>query len=421
MTTVPANEKPTDRRGMHRVVMASGPSGATAAITVLVLLAAGCGTSSGNGSSNQQPGAPGFQAPNIPVATSVGKSEGELNVLAWPGYAESGKNDPKVDWVTPFEKQSGCHVNVKEFGTSDEAVSLMHTGGYDVVSASGDATLRLISSGDVQPVNTALVPNYADISPFLKNQPFNSVNGQMWGIPHGWGANLLMYNKDVVKPAPTDWSDVFSGSSAYAGKVTAYDSPIYIADAALYLMNTQPSLGIKNPYALDQKQLDAAVQVLKNQHQNIGEYWSDYTKEVQAFKTGSSVVGTTWQVIANLTAPDAPVATVFPKSGSTGWSDTWMISSNNDHVNCAYKWLNWIASPKVQAQVAQWFGEAPANPKACQYTSKGFCATYHVTDAAYAAKIYYWTTPITQCLDGRTNVKCTDYNAWTDAWTQVKG
>jgi putative spermidine/putrescine transport system substrate-binding protein len=404
------------RRGAHG---ASRRTGTITALAVLALLATGCGTSS-NGS-NDQPGGSGFQAPDIPMAQSVGKSESELNVLAWPGYAESGKNDPKVDWVTPFEDQTGCHVNVREFGTSDEAVSLMHAGGYDVVSASGDATLRLIAAGDVQPINTDLVPNYADISSFLKDQDFNSVDGQMWGIPHGWGANLLMYNKDVVKPAPTDWNDVFAGSSAYAGKVTAYDSPIYIADAALYLMNTKPDLGITNPYALDQDQLDAAVQVLKNQKQNIGEYWSDYTKEVQAFKTGSSVVGTTWQVIANLTEADAPVATVFPDSGSTGWSDTWMVSSNNDHVNCAYKWLDWMASPQVQSQVAEWFGEAPANPKACAYTSKGFCDTYHVTDADYAANIYYWTTPIKQCLDGRTDVECTDYNAWTDAWTEVKG
>ncbi|MBA2559301.1 MAG: ABC transporter substrate-binding protein [Propionibacteriales bacterium] len=391
-----------------------------AALASVTLLVAGCGTSSG-GDTSSNPGGSGFQAPDIKTIDSIGAGEGELNVLAWPGYAESGDNDPKVDWVSPFETETGCRVNVKEFGTSDEAVSLMHAGGYDVVSASGDATLRLIAAGDVQPVNTDLVPNYADVSGFLKDQKFNSVDGQMWGIPHGWGANLLMYNTDAVKPPPTTWGAVFDSSSEYAGKVTAYDSPIYVADAALYLMNTQPDLGIKNPYALDQDQLDAAVTVLEDQKANIGEYWSDYTKEVQAFKSGSTVIGTTWQVIANLTAPDAPVQTVFPDDGSTGWSDTWMVAANGDHTNCAYMWLDWMASPKVQAQVAEWFGEAPANPKACQFTSKGFCQQYHVSDEAYAAKIWYWTTPITQCLDGRTDVECTDYKDWTDTWTQIKG
>jgi putative spermidine/putrescine transport system substrate-binding protein len=391
----------------------------TAAAASLAVVVAGCGTSnssSGSGSNGNQ-----INTPELPMLKKVGKGEGALNVLAWPGYAESGKNDPKVDWVTPFEQKTGCQVNVKEFGTSDEAVSLMHSGGYDVVSASGDATLRLISAGDVEPVNTALVPNYKTVSPFLKNQRFNSVGGQMYGIPHGWGANLLMYNTSVVKPAPDSWGAVFDGADKYAGKVTAYDSPIYIADAALYLMKTQPKLGIKNPYALDDSQLQAAVNLLKQQHRDVGEYWSDYLKEIQAFKAGTSVIGTTWQVIASLAAADAPVKTVLPKEGATGWSDTWMVASKSQHKNCAYMWLNWIVSPQVNAQVAQWFGEAPANAAACKYTAKGFCDTYHALDASFAKKIWYWTTPVEQCLDGRTNTQCTTYQQWTDAWTAIKG
>jgi putative spermidine/putrescine transport system substrate-binding protein len=394
-------------------------AGGVAIVASAVLLVAGCGTSSDDDSSSEQPGATGFEAPDIAMATSVGEGEGEVNILAWPGYAESGKNYPEYDWVTPFEEKTGCKANVKEFGTSDEAVSLMHAGGYDVVSASGDATLRLIAAGDVQPVNTDLVPDYADMSPFLKETDYNSVDGQMWGIPHGWGANLLAYNKDVVKPAPTDWGAVFDGASDYAGKVTAYDNPIYIADAALYLMNTQPDLGITNPYALDQDQLDAAVDVLKEQNKSIGEYWTDYTKESQAFKTGSSVLGTTWEYTASISGPKTE--TVFPDGGSTGWSDTWMIAADTDHVNCSYEWLNWMATPETQAEVAQYFGEAPANPKACDIAAKGFCDQYHATDAAYTDKIKFWTTPISQCLDGRTDVECTDYKDWTDAWTEVKG
>ena len=354
---------------------------------------------------------------------SMGKMEGQVNILAWPGYAEDGSNDPKVDWVTPFEKATGCKANVKYFGTSDQALNLMKTGEYDVVSASGDASLRLVASGDVAPVNTKLVPNYKDIQPFLKQRSWNSVNGQMYGIPHGWGANLLMWRTDKVKPAPTSWGAVFEKNPPYSGSVTAYDSPIYIADAALYLMNTKPSLGIKNPYALDQKQLQAAVNVLKTQRQNISEYWSDYLKEIQAFTTGNSVIGTTWQVIANLAQDDkVPVKAILPKTGSTGWSDTWMISSQAQHPNCAYAWMNHIIDPKVQAQVAEYFGEAPANARACNYTSDpNFCATYHAADKAYSNEIWYWTTPISQCLDGRTNVRCTDYGDWTTAWTEVKG
>ena len=396
---------------------------AAAGLAVAFALAA-CGTDSGDDSGGDD-GAQaaeeqgGFTAPDVPMATELGDNEGSLSVLAWPGYAESGKNDKTVDWVTPFEKETGCQVDVKEFGTSDEAVTLMKSGQYDVVSASGDATLRLIAAGDVAPVNTDLIPNYADEYDFLKDRPWNSVDGQMYGVPHGYGANLLMYRTDVVKPAPTSWGAVFDGAGDYSGKVTAYDSPIYIADAALYLMKTQPDLGIKDPYALDADQLAAAVDLLKGQREHVGEYWSDYLKEIQAFQTGDSVIGTTWQVIVNYT--EAPVEAILPEEGATGWSDTWMISSKTEHPNCAYAWLNHIISPEANAAVAEWFGEAPANPKACDLTSKGFCDGYHAGDESYADQIHYWTTPIEQCLDGRTDVKCTTYSDWTQAWTEIKG
>jgi putative spermidine/putrescine transport system substrate-binding protein len=245
----------------------------------LGLVLTACGTTDGGTSEGQAGSTPEggsqFTPPDIPMQDSLGKGEGEVDILAWPGYAENGGTDPKVDWVTPFEKQTGCQANVKTFNTSDEAVTLMKTGEYDVVSASGDASLRLIAAGDVAPTNTDLLKSYADIQPFLKDRPWNSVDGQMYGIPHGWGANLLMWRTDEVKPAPTGWGAVFEKSPPYAGKVTAYDNAIYIADAALYLMNSQPDLGIENPYALDEDQLAAAVDVLKTQRANVSEYWSD--------------------------------------------------------------------------------------------------------------------------------------------------
>jgi putative spermidine/putrescine transport system substrate-binding protein len=229
------------------------------ALVCAATVLAGCSstTTSGGGSETSSGG-----TPKMAPATAVGDGEGQLNLIAWPGYAEDGSNDPGVDWVHPFEKETGCKVNIKVGNTSDEMVQLMRTGQYDGLSASGDATLRLIYGGDVAPVNTALVPNYATISPFLKDKAWNSVDGQMYGIPHGWGANLLMYNTDVVKGAPDSWGAVFPGAPEYQGKVTAYDSPIYIADAALYLSKTKPELGIKNPYALTSDQLDAAVDLL---------------------------------------------------------------------------------------------------------------------------------------------------------------
>jgi putative spermidine/putrescine transport system substrate-binding protein len=382
----------------------------------------GCGTESGEEDDGGDNSSGGFNAPDIPMAEELGENEGAVNILAWPGYVEDGSTDPAVDWVTPFEEETGCEVNLKTFGTSDEAVKLMQSGEYDTVSASGDASLRLIAAGDVAPVNTDLVPNYADIWPFLKDRAWNSVDGQMYGVPHGYGANLLMWRTDKVQPAPTSWGAVFDENTPYAGKVTAYDSPIYIADAALYLMRTQPDLGIEDPYALDADQLAAAVDLLKKQNTVVGEYWSDYTKQLSAFKSGDSVIGTTWQIIVNLAQGEGTkVEAILPEEGATGWSDTWMVAAEAEHPNCAYAWMNHIASPEANAAVAEWFGEAPANAKACDIASEGHCETFHAGDEAYAEQLYYWNTPISDCLDGRTDVECTTYDDWTKAWIEIKG
>ncbi|MET0702920.1 MAG: ABC transporter substrate-binding protein [Mycobacterium sp.] len=396
-------------------IRTSGARRVAITLAACAALLAACSSSDTSG--------PSEAPPKMTAANTVGDGEGELNLIAWAGYAEDGSNDPKTDWVHPFTDKTGCKVNVKLGNTSDEMVQLMRTGQYDGVSASGDATLRLIYAGDVAPVDTDLVPNYATISSFLKDKPWNSVDGQMYGIPHGWGANLLMYNTDVVKGAPNSWGAVFPGAPEFKGKVTAYDSPIYIADAALYLSKTKPELGIKDPYSLTTEQLDAAIDLLKQQNANVGEYWSDYTKEVQAFETGTSVIGTTWQVIANTIGADnkVQVNTVLPKEGSTGWSDTWMLAAKAAHPNCMYKWMDWITSPEVNAQVAEYFGEAPAQTKSCALTAdKSFCDIYHATDENYAAQIHYWTTPQTKCVDGSGD-NCTSYDQWLTKWQQMRG
>ncbi|GAB2747766.1 extracellular solute-binding protein [Nocardioides pakistanensis] len=383
---------------------------AFAAGSLLALSACGGGDDGGGGDGGGE------------ALQELGEYEGQVSILAWPGYVEDGSNDPAVDWVSSFEEETGCQVTSKVYGTSDEALNLAKTGEYDVIAASGDLSLRLIASGDAAPVNTDLVENYEGIFDFLKDTEWNTVDGVNYGIPHGYGANLLMYNADVVDE-PSSWGAVFEPSEMdeYQGKVTAYDSPIYIADAALYLMKTQPDLGIENPYALDQEQLDAAVELLKTQREYVGEYWSDYLKEIQAFQTGDSVIGTTWQVIVN--AIDKPnIKAVLPEEGATAWNDTWMLSSQSENVNCAYAWMNHIVSPEANAQATEYFGEAPNSEAACAETENpDHCEIFHAGDESYSDQLWYWRTPVKECLDGREDVECTDYSQWTQAWTEIKG
>jgi putative spermidine/putrescine transport system substrate-binding protein len=358
--------------------------------------------------------------------SSIGAGEGALNLIVWAGYAENGSSSPMVNWVTPFEQQTGCKTNAKIANTSDEMVSLMHTGQYDGVSASGNASLRLMVDGSAAPVNVHLLTNYADINSALKNQPYNTYKGTHYGAPHGWGANLLMWRTDIVKPAPTSWSVVFDPNSPYKGKVTAYDDPIYIADASLYLKSHRPELHITDPYELSDAQFQAAVNLLKQQRSVIGQYWNDFTKEQSAFANGDTVVGTTWQLITNLLISDThptPVEAIVPSEGSTGWSDTWMVSSMAKHPNCMYKWMNYMETPSVQAQVATWFGEAPANLKACPAIAPSdahFCETYHASDTDFLSSLALWKVPLRHCGDSRGDA-CKGYQDWLSAWTDIKG
>jgi putative spermidine/putrescine transport system substrate-binding protein len=383
-----------------------------AGLVALMFVLAGCG-----GGSDSTSGASSDEA-----LQKLGKGEGSLSLISWAGYVEP-------EWTKPFEQKTGCKVTDKEAGTSDEMVELMKTGQYDGVSASGNATARMVAAGLVAPVNTDLVPNYKTVFSDLKDQPYNTFEGANYGIPHGRGANLLMWNRDDVKPAPASWDVMFDPKLAakYKDKISVYDESSYIADAALYLKAHQPDLGIENPYELNEEQFNAAIELLKEQRANVGEYWSEAAKQISAFAGGDVTVGTTWQYQyfalkeEGVPVEASPASQGFlPKEGATGWSDTWMLAKDAKHPNCMYEWMDWIISPQANAQVAEYFGEAPAQELACKETKNpNFCSEYHAENPGFWKRVYYWETPLADCGNGEED--CMDYNDWVKAWTSIKG
>jgi putative spermidine/putrescine transport system substrate-binding protein len=382
-----------------------------------------------------EPSAPPSVEPSSNLPSAIGAGEGELDIIVWAGYAEDGSNVKEYDWVNPFiaANPDCAKVNVKPADTSDSMVSLMQGGGgglYDGVSASGDASNTLISRGDVAEVNVDLIPDFKDITPFLQSPAHNTVGGRHYGVSHGWGGNTLMWRTDLVTPAPTSWDVTFDPAKMepYKGKITAYDGSIYVADAALYLKTHKPDLGITDPYELTQPQFDAAIDLLKTQHAYIGKYWAAYTDEIDNFTNGATVVGTTWPYQTNtLKAAKVAVDAVVPSEGMTGWADTWMLASKAKHPNCMYKWMAWMVTPHVQAEVAEYFGEAPANPKACaeldktygSYGVKNFCTLYSVNDKSFYDSISFWKTPQADCGDSR-GQSCIPYDQWVTAFQAVK-
>src|SRR5215813_11958534 len=390
-----------------------------AAASAAVLVAA-CGSSGGGGTSSSNGGTSGLTPPQAKTAvpSSVGPGEGKLNLIAWEGYAQP-------QWVKPFEKATGCQVSAKYAGSSSEMVSLMGGGGggqYDLVSASGDADLRLIYSGDVKPVNINLIPQWKNFHPFLQSPPFNTIGGKHYGVSYEFGPNVLLYSTKAFSSAPNSWSVIYD--KKYAGQVTVPNNPIQIADAALYLSKAQPSLGITDPYELTQTQFNATVNLLKQQKPLIKKYWDLASQEESLFQSGTTVVGAAWPLQTNtLQAAGAKVADTIPSQGATGWADTWMLATKAPHPNCAYKWMQWVTTPKVQAQQAIYFGETPVNKLACAEMDKqssGSCAAYHANaPQSYFNTIKFWKTPLAQCGNGKSD--CVPFNQWTSAWTQITG
>jgi putative spermidine/putrescine transport system substrate-binding protein len=355
----------------------------------------------------------------------LGAGEGQVDIIAWAGYIENGSTDPAYDWVTAFEAETGCKVNVKVAATSDEMVSLMNQGGFDLVTASGDASNRLIAGGKVQEINLDLIPSWDTVDDRLKEAPWHTVDGKHYGTPYQWGPNVLMYNTNVFPEAPTSWSVVFveqnlPDGQPNTGRVQAYDGPIYVADAALYLKFNNPELGIKDPYALTREQFDAAIALLRDQRPLVSRYWHDAFVQMDDFKNEGVVVSGSWPFQVNLLQlENQPIASTIPQEGATGWADTTMMHVDAPHPNCAYMWMEHSLDPKVQGDVAAWFGSNPAVPAGCTASELLGATGCEVNGFNNFDKIAFWRTPTSDCGDGTQN--CVAYNDWVTSYIAVIG
>jgi putative spermidine/putrescine transport system substrate-binding protein len=392
--------------------------------SVMALTAAACG---GDEDGQQKGGG------RTGVVQEVGEGEGAVNIISWAGYIERGETDPAYDWVTQFEEDTGCKVSNKTAGTSDEMAALMQEGsGFDLVTASGDSSLRMIQSGSVQEINLDIIPSYNTVDERLQNAPWHTVDkdgdgtAEHYGVPYQWGSNVLAYNTEVFgNEPPTSWNVVFEETMLPDGKtnkdrVQAYDGPIYVADAALYLKTHQPELGIEDPYALTREQFEASLDLLRQQRELVARYWHDAFIQIDDFTNEGIAASSTWPFQVNLLkAEGVPIESVVPEEGATGWADTTMMHVNAPHPNCSYMWLEWSINPKLQGDLAAWFGSVPAVLEACEgnelLTDEG-CATNGVDNFE---RIDFWKTPQSDCFgEGE---ECVPYHEWVTNYLAVIG
>lgn len=378
---------------------------------------------------------------DMPMMASSAALERQLDIVAWADHVERGESDEAYDWVTQFEADTGCRVNVKVVEPKDDLLALLSAGRpapsppgdaswppagnapYDLVIASGDESLQLIHGGWVQPIGLDRVPSFAGVDPRLQQASWHYVDGQHWGVPWQWRPNVLLYNTEAYQTAPTSWSAVFAeqkladGKSS-RGRIQAMAAPIYIADAALYLAARKPALGIKDPFELDELQYTEALAVLRAQRPLVARYWRDRHVQVQDFISEGVVASVSWPYQSEtLLANKQPVATTVPAEGITARGDATFMVSGAPHPNCAFKWLDWSVSPRVQGDAAAWLGTVPTVPRACEGSPLLGADGCVKNGMELLERAHFWRTPEAKCAQHAKG--CVAYDRWVKDFTTL--
>jgi len=348
------------------------------------------------------------------------EGEGKLNILAWPGYVESGLTDTLIDWVTPFEDETGCQVTFIPYSNSEEAISLTQNANFDVVATSSDVLHEFINQDLVQRINTNLLLNYSDLYEDLRKPNWATIDGKTYAVAQGRSFNSFIYQPEKFTDSLNS-SDIFWQKPEIVANPIAYDLPMYIADAALYLSRTEPTLNIKNIYALDKDQFSAVIEFIKSQ-KNLGlNQYEDSIIAKKLIESNDYSTGLAWQSIySELKNQGQSLEYFVPSYGTTGWVNSWVIMKNVQNINCAYKWIDWATSQSVNASISYWFGEAPANSLSCDLIfDKEHCNKFEADNVNFWSKVQYWRAPQTNCLDGRTDVECVSLDDWITTWNTL--
>jgi putative spermidine/putrescine transport system substrate-binding protein len=381
-------------------IVHQGRAGLVACAIGIAVVTAACG---GGGSTSTAPsGATTVDANGLPAP------EGVLRVLAREGYTEDS-------WITPFEKQTGCKVTVHYMGPGDNTASLLAQGSYDVVSVASEDVPELTVARVIRPLDTHLIPHLRTLRPALRAIPALNRGGVVLGVPFQWGPDLLIWNPRIVKQPPVSWNALYL--KRWSGRVAIPDDPIQIADAALLAGAQHPSLHIRSPFQLSERQLRAALKLLGRQKALTPARWGAASDEVGAFVNGATVLGAGWSyVVRELRKQGIGAQSEIPLEGATAWLDAWSLVSTATHPGCAYRFLDYTTKASVQAKTARLVGAAPASPGACTLLGMSVCRSLGYVTVADLQRLVFRTTPGLSCPGGQ---RCTSAVRWSAVWNRL--
>jgi putative spermidine/putrescine transport system substrate-binding protein len=331
-----------------------------------------------------------------------------LRVLAREGYTEDS-------WIIPFQKQTGCRVLVRYLGPGDDTTAILSQGSYDVVSLASENLPALAAARIIRPIDPALLPHFRTLRPGVRNAPALVRGGALLGVPFQWGPDLLIWNSKALAHAPISWNALYLKRNT--GRVSIPDDPMQIADAALLAESQHPSLHIRSPFQLSEKQLRAALKLLGRQKKLSPSRWGAASDQVSAFVNGAAQLGAGWSYVARELRKQGILArSEIPLEGATAWLDSWSLVASSTHPGCAYRFLDYSTRASVQAKTSRLVGAAPANPRACSLLGLSTCRSLGYVDAADLKRLRFRTTPGMSCPGGQ---RCTSAARWQAVWNRL--
>lgn len=328
-------------------------------------------------------------------AAPVQAADCVLTAIVWEGYTDASFADQ-------FTEQTGCSVKATYAGSSDEMFAKFRAGGgrtYDIVSASGDITERLYKAGLVRPIDTRQLNHYDAVFESFKNGNWNTFDGKPYGVTFAWGPNVLVYNSQVVQPAPQSWDVLFD--SKYAGKIALPDNPMTIADVALWL-------GKADPYDLTDADLAEVKAKLLELRPNIRKFWTTAGELAELFQSGEVQIAHAWPLTyAQLSGEGFPVGTTSPQGKLTGWTDSWMISKKSRNPDAAYQWVDFILSGEGQKGVIEVTSYSGATKLGAEAIGQERAHELFMDDLSLHSQIKMWQS-----------VK--NYDQWVQLWNEIR-
>lgn len=277
-----------------------------------------------------------------------------ISVYNWGEYISDGSDD-SLDINAAFEEVTGIDVIYSNYDTNESMYAKLKTGGssYDIVIPSDYMISRMIAEGMLQELDLSNIPNLSNIDPHYLDQSYDP--GNRYSVPYTWGVLGILYNTAMVEDETlmTSWGALWS--EAYM-------------DNILMINNSKDAFGIAFKWlgypinAEDTKQVDHAVEVLKQQKNVIQAYVADEIFDKMIGEEAAIAPYFNGDAVT-IIADNPNVAFSIPMEGSNLFTDALCVPVTSTKRELAEMYINFMLEPEVGLANTEYIGYSTPNAK----------------------------------------------------------